>query len=90
VKERTAEIANLSSHLVLAQENERKRISYDLHDNVWQTLDIVKRRLSVLVSKQGGADWAAFQQKAKQLIPVIQNTVARIRSVQGDLWPYRS
>ena len=88
VKERTAELANLSSQLVSAQENERKRISYDLHDNVWQTLDLVKVQIEHLFSRQGGADWAAFQQKAKQLIPVIENTVARIRSVQGDLWPY--
>ncbi len=38
VKERTAELADLSSQLVSAQENERRRVSYDLHDNVWQTL----------------------------------------------------
>ena len=38
VKERTAELADLSSQLVSAQENERKRVSYDLHDNVGQAL----------------------------------------------------
>ena len=51
VKERTAELANLSSQLVSAQENERKRVSYDLHDNVWQSLEIIRSQIEHLFSK---------------------------------------
>jgi PAS domain S-box-containing protein len=87
VKERTAELASLSSELLVAQEKERRRISYDLHDNVWQTLEIIKSQVEHLFSMEGEADWAGFHRKAKQLIPVIRDTVARVRSMQGDLWP---
>jgi signal transduction histidine kinase len=87
VKERTAELATLSSEILVAQEKERKRISYDLHDNVWQTLEIIRVQLEHLFSSEGEADWPAFHRKSKQLIPVIRDTIARVRSMQGDLWP---
>jgi signal transduction histidine kinase len=85
VRERTAELATLSSELLAAQE--RRRISYNLHDNVWQTLEIIKTQSEHLFSKEDGADWAAYHRKAKQLTPVIRDTIARVRSMQGDLWP---
>ena len=87
VKERTAELATLSSELLVAQEKERKRTAYNLHDNVWQTLEIIKTQLENLFSRGDEADWAAYHRKAKQLTPVIRDTIARVRSMQGDLWP---
>ncbi len=80
VQERTAELANITSRLVSAQENERRQVSYDLHDNVWQSLEIIKSKIEHLASEDG--------KRARELIPLIRDTVARIRSVQGDLWPY--
>jgi signal transduction histidine kinase len=59
VKERTAELANLSSELLVAQEKERKRIAYNLHDNVWQTLEIIRSQLDHLFSREDEADWTA-------------------------------
>ncbi len=88
VKERTAELAALSSELLVAQENERKRISYDLHDNVWQTLEIIKSQIEHVFSGHEEMDGPVLQERSKALIPLIRNTVARIRSMQGDLWPY--
>jgi PAS domain S-box-containing protein len=88
VKERTAELANLYSQLVSAQETERRRVSYDLHDNVWQTLDIIRAQIERLYSGDGQEDSAGFQEKSRELILLIRNTVARIRSMQGDLWPF--
>jgi PAS domain S-box-containing protein len=87
VKERTTKLANLSSELLVAQEKERKRISYNLHVNVWQELEIIKTQLDNLFSRESEADWAALHRKAKQLTPVIRDTIARIRLMQGDLWP---
>jgi len=88
VRERTAELADLSSQLVTAQENERRRVSYDLHDNVWQSLDIIRHQIEDLLSKQDESDRVIFRQKAKQVISLIQDAVMRIRFTQGDLWPY--
>ncbi len=88
VRERTTELSNLSSELLVAQEKERKRISYDLHDHVWQTLEIIRSEIEHLLSGQDEGDWAGFREKSIRLLPLIRNMVARIRSMQGDLWPY--
>jgi PAS domain S-box-containing protein len=88
VKERTEELANVISQIISTQENERRRISYDLHDNVWQELEIIKSQVEQLSSRQDEMDRAAFQQKSRLLLPLIRDTVARIRSMQGDLWPF--
>jgi len=86
VKERTAELADLSSQLVSAQENERQRISYDLHDNALQALLAIRFEIEDLFAGQD--DWAALQEKAKEVMATALDTVGKIRSMQGDLWPY--
>jgi len=88
VKERTAELADLSAQLVSAQESERRRISYDLHDNVWQTLVAIRFSIENLFSRQDKPDWAALHKKSKEVIGNILTAVGKIRSMQGDLWPY--
>ncbi|HVP79466.1 MAG TPA: PAS domain S-box protein [Thermodesulfobacteriota bacterium] len=88
VKERTEELANLSSQLVSAQENERQRVSYDLHDNVWQMLVAIRFEIERLFSRRDKADWAALQKKSKEVMANILEAVGKIRSMQGDLWPY--
>jgi signal transduction histidine kinase len=88
VKERTAELGALSEQLVSAQENERRRISYDLHDNAWQALVAIRFEIERLFSDREGMGWAALQDKAKKVMAAILETVGKIRSMQGDLWPY--
>ena len=87
VRERTAELSDLSSELLVAQEKERKRISYDLHDHVWQTLDIIKFQIEQLFPRENETDWAALRNRSSQVISLIRSTVSRVRSMQGDLWP---
>jgi PAS domain S-box-containing protein len=86
VKERTAELANLSSQLVSAQENERRRVSYNLHDNVWQMLLAIRFEIENLFSSQ--ENWEALRNKSKQVMTDVLDLVGKIRSMQGDLWPY--
>jgi signal transduction histidine kinase len=88
VKERTAELADLSSQLVTAQENERRRVSYDLHDKVWQTLVAVRFEIERLFSGKDKGDWVTLQKKSKEVMADILDAVGKIRSMQGDLWPY--
>ena len=54
-RKRTAErIKNLTQQLIKAQENERRRLSRDLHDNVAQTLSALKLECEVRFSKRSG------------------------------------
>jgi len=86
LKEKARELADLSSQLVSAQENERQRVSYDLHDNVWQSLVAIRFEIERLFSSQ--EDWGALRNKSKQVMANIAGAVGKIRSMQGDLWPY--
>ena len=88
VKERTAELADLSSRLVSAQEDERRRVSYDLHDNAWQALVAIRFEMERLFSNREGMDWAALQDRSKKVMADLLEAVGKIRSMQGDLWPY--
>ena len=69
VKERTAELANLSSELLVAQEKERRRISYDLHDNVWQTLEIIKTQIGASLLQGRRSGLAGVSSKGKTTHP---------------------
>jgi PAS domain S-box-containing protein len=87
VRERTAELATLSSELLMAHEKERRRISQDLHDKIWQALEVINLEIEDLLFRQYGPDSAAFHEKSRKITTFIRETVTRIRSVQGDLWP---
>ena len=76
----------VNSQLVTAQESERRRVSYDLHDHVWQTLLGIRFEIERLFS--GQEDWSALRDSSKRITGAILGAVDKIRSMQGDLWPY--
>jgi signal transduction histidine kinase len=88
VRERTAEMADLSKELVSAQEKERKRVSYVLHDNVWQSLVAIRFGIESLFSSEDGLSGRDFKNKARMIMNDLLEAVGKIRSMQGDLWPY--
>ncbi|MBI4767219.1 MAG: PAS domain S-box protein, partial [Deltaproteobacteria bacterium] len=88
VRERTGELEDLSGRLVSAQEDERRRVSYDLHDHVWQALVAIRFEMEQLFSGREGMDRAALQKKSKEIMANLLEAVGKIRSMQGDLWPY--
>ncbi len=87
LKEKAKELADLSSQLVTAQENERRRVSYDLHDNVWQMLLAIRFGIENLFSGRD-RNWTTLKKKANEVMMNIMEAVGKIRSMQGDLWPY--
>ncbi len=87
VRQRTAELTTLSSELLVAQEKERRRISYDLHDNVWQMLEVIRFDIERLFAEPQEMDPATLRKRANEIRSNIRNAVATIRSMQGDLWP---
>lgn len=63
-----------SQELIVSQENERKRISEDLHDGIGQQLLVIKNRLMTTDDDQ-----------TKKL---VDKTIEEVRSISRDLHPF--
>jgi len=77
----------LSSQLLSAEENERKRIAGEIHDSIGQALSAVKfsleNSINVLHDNFTQLDVAPLE----AIVPLIQNTIEEVRSIVMDLRP---
>ena len=82
-KQAQRQIQFLTHQLIKAQENERLRISRDLHDHIAQDLSILKISLETLFRDQP----AATREKLGQLSETLQRSIAAVRDMAYDLRP---
>jgi len=80
---RTVELARLSARMVEQHEEERRRLSRELHDETAQVFTAVKMELGVL--REGVSDLHAF--RLDQVLGLIDTGIRSIRSVTNDLRP---
>lgn len=87
VLEREEQLRQLSSQLLHSQENERKRVANEIHDNAGQVLAAIKYRVeSALLKVQKSGCGDAFQ-PIKELVPLVQNCIEDMRRLQTELRP---
>jgi PAS domain S-box-containing protein len=86
LRESENRLHHLSSQLLAAQENERRRIARELHDSIGQSLAaakfILEKKLSQL-SKGSPPPGVTLE----DVIPMIQNAIEESRRISMDLWP---
>ena len=94
VHERTVELekANeglryLSSRLLSAHEEERKRIAGEIHDVLGSCLGAIKFKVEDVIQQVGEKDPATLTESLKIIIPVVQESIEECRRLQMDLRP---
>jgi len=87
VEERTAEVQHLSSQLLAVQEDERKKLSRELHDSIGQSLAAIKLGAENALSRIGKGATEASVEALESLIPTVQHASEEIRKIHTDLRP---
>ncbi len=65
--------------LIEGQENERNRLSRDLHDGIGQLINLIKLKVKTLPDSNA----------KEELIPLLDQTVEEVRNITEDLHPTR-
>lgn len=73
-------------HITRAQEDERKRIARELHDDTAQTLALLSRRLDTLATYPGGLPEPTLQ-RMEELRELSSNILKGVRRFSQDLRP---
>ncbi len=76
----------LFSHLVTAQEEERKRIASDLHDDLGQTLAVLKLRIQS-IQNQMPPDQTELIDTCEETVTYVNQIIDRVRRLSHDLSP---
>ncbi len=84
LREREVRIAELSAHLMYVQEEERKRISRELHDETGQALMVIRLYLGMLESS---VTEQSARLKIRETLEVVDRTIEGIRRIIGRLSP---
>jgi PAS domain S-box-containing protein len=86
LRESQKKLQILFSHLVTAQEEERKRISSDLHDDLGQTLAVLKLRIQSIQGRIG-PDQTEMLKACGETVSYVNQIIDRVRRLSHDLSP---
>jgi len=87
LQESEKQLRYLSSQLLNAQEQERRRVALDLHDGLGQALTAIKFKVENFIHEVSRGRMKTKLQPLKDLIPIIQECVREIHRVQINLRP---
>ena len=86
LKQSSEALRELNRHIEEARENERIKISLNLHDDLGQKLTAIKMDISWLKARIG-VQSPLVENKLTSIIGSIDDTVATLQNISADLWP---
>ena len=86
LRESEQQLRFLSSQLLIVQENERGRISKELHDEVGQALMILKFQISSIEARLS-ENQKVLRNECEGLLTYLDNTIENVRRLSWDLSP---
>jgi len=76
----------LSSHLLSAQENERRRISFELHDELGQSLTTLKLHIRS-IQRRLPATAGYLREESESVLKYVDEIIENVRRISKDLSP---
>ncbi len=86
IKRSREQLAELSAHVEKVKEQERTRISREIHDDLGGNLTAIKMALALL-AKRLPQDDAALIEKTQYVDSLVDRTIESIHRIAGDLRP---
>jgi signal transduction histidine kinase len=87
LKKSEERLHRLSSDLFSAQENERKRIAFELHDELGQSMAALKLQVGSIARRLGDADPQELQLVCDEMRDNINQIIENVRRLARDLSP---
>jgi signal transduction histidine kinase len=87
VEERTMEIRRISYDLLSAQEEERRRVALELHDDLGQSLSAIKFKIEESLHGLRKEPESKCAEILEPIVPMVQEIVNSIRRIQKNLRP---
>lgn len=86
LRESESRLRFLSSHILAAQEEERKRLSLELHDELGQSLSLLKVQMSA-IRRRLGPEQAALIESCQEIGRYLDFVIENVRRLSRDLSP---
>jgi len=87
VKEHRTDLQRLSSQLITAQEDERKRISYELHDEIGQLLTAISFNMASVDRALPANNIPVIRESLKDTNDLIEQVMDQVRTLSLELRP---
>jgi PAS domain S-box-containing protein len=86
LRESERRLRHLTSKILSAQERERKRISMELHDELGQSLAVLKLQIRA-IERALGEDQQDLKEECRELLHYLDGVIDNIRRLSRDLSP---